>query len=106
MELAKEIFQNLNGWGLTAILFTIGILEFTMGLYKKWKLNDKLVDLASILFGKLLMPVVVSYFALQLLPKFIPEFKDVFSWVPFWWGFFIICIADDLTQYCYHRLHH
>jgi sterol desaturase/sphingolipid hydroxylase (fatty acid hydroxylase superfamily) len=106
MELAKEIFQNLNGWGLTAILFIIGILEFSMGLYKKWKLNDKLVDLASILFGKLLMPVVVSYFALQLLPKFIPEYKDIFSWVPFWWGFFIICIADDLTQYWYHRLHH
>jgi sterol desaturase/sphingolipid hydroxylase (fatty acid hydroxylase superfamily) len=30
----------------------------------------------------------------------------MFAWVPFWWGFFIICIADDLTQYWYHRLHH
>ena len=30
----------------------------------------------------------------------------MFGWVPFWWEFFIICVADDLTQYWYHRLHH
>jgi sterol desaturase/sphingolipid hydroxylase (fatty acid hydroxylase superfamily) len=106
METIKLIFQHLNGWGLTAILFIVGALELLFGLYKNWKTNDKLTDLTSLLFGKFLMPVVISYFALQLLPKALPAYKDIFAWVPFWWGFAIICVADDLTQYWYHRLHH
>src|SRR2546428_384167 len=48
----------------------------------------------------------VTFFGLKLLPLVLPGLKNVFSWVPFWWGFFIICVADDLTQYWYHRLHH
>jgi sterol desaturase/sphingolipid hydroxylase (fatty acid hydroxylase superfamily) len=34
--------------------------------------------------------------------------RNVFDWIPFWWGFAIICVADDLTQYLwrFHRTHH
>jgi hypothetical protein len=36
----------------------------------------------------------------------VADAKDIFGWVPFWWAFLIIAVADDLTQYWYHRLHH
>lgn len=106
MEIIKLLFQHLNGWGLTVILLITGILEFSFGLYRNWKTNEKLVDISSILFGKLLMPVVVSWFALTILPTAIPQYRNVFSWVPFWWGVLLLAVSDDLTQYWYHRLHH
>ncbi|POY36602.1 sterol desaturase [Solitalea longa] len=106
METLKLIFDHLNGWGLTVILLVTGLAEFSLGLYRNWKLNEKLTDLSSLLFGRLIFPVFLSYFALKFFPSVIPQYKDVLSWVPFWWGFFILCIADDLTQYWYHRLHH
>jgi sterol desaturase/sphingolipid hydroxylase (fatty acid hydroxylase superfamily) len=52
------------------------------------------------------LPPVTAFFSLKLLPYVIPGLSNVFSWVPFWAGFFIIAVADDLTQYWYHRLHH
>ena len=39
-------------------------------------------------------------------PTLLPDAKNIFAWVPFWWGFAIIAVGDDLTQYWYHRLHH
>jgi sterol desaturase/sphingolipid hydroxylase (fatty acid hydroxylase superfamily) len=48
----------------------------------------------------------ILYFSLKLLPALLPGWKGAFSWVPFFWGFLIMCVADDLTQYWYHRLHH
>jgi sterol desaturase/sphingolipid hydroxylase (fatty acid hydroxylase superfamily) len=48
----------------------------------------------------------VAYFGLQFLPWALPGMKNAFEWIPFIWGFLIICIYDDLTQYWYHRLHH
>ncbi len=106
MELIKLIFQNLNGWGLTAILFATGVIEFSLGLYKDVKRNDYLVDVGCLFLNRLLLPVVTSYFALKFLPVAFPQLKDTFSWVSFGWGVLIIAIADDLTQYWYHRLHH
>jgi sterol desaturase/sphingolipid hydroxylase (fatty acid hydroxylase superfamily) len=32
--------------------------------------------------------------------------NGIFAFVPFVWGFLIVCVADNLTQYWYHRLHH
>src|SRR6202000_2469186 len=46
------------------------------------------------------------YFGLKFLPLALPGLKNAFDWVPFFWGCAIIAIADDLTQYWYHRLHH
>jgi len=36
----------------------------------------------------------------------LPGLKQSFGWVPFIWAALIIAVADDLTQYWYHRLHH
>jgi Fatty acid hydroxylase superfamily len=43
---------------------------------------------------------------LKFLPWMLPRWKNAFGWVPFLWGCLITAVADDLTQYWYHRLHH
>jgi sterol desaturase/sphingolipid hydroxylase (fatty acid hydroxylase superfamily) len=103
----EEIFENLNTWGLPALVLLIGIVEFSFGLYKKhWSKNERLLDIACFTIPKLIIKPVVAYFSLKFLPYVLPDFKSAFDWVPFWWGFAILCVADDLTQYWYHRLHH
>jgi sterol desaturase/sphingolipid hydroxylase (fatty acid hydroxylase superfamily) len=54
----------------------------------------------------LVVQPAVAYYSLHFLPFIFPYAKNVFNWVPFFWGFIIIAVADDLTQYWYHRLHH
>jgi sterol desaturase/sphingolipid hydroxylase (fatty acid hydroxylase superfamily) len=107
IKFIEEVFHNLNGWGLTAITFGLGFLEFSLGLYKgKWNKNEKMVDIACYALPRLITRPAFTYFALTFLPYVLGEYKNFLEWVPFWWGFVIICIYDDLTQYWYHRLHH
>ncbi|WPU96261.1 sterol desaturase family protein [Mucilaginibacter sabulilitoris] len=68
--------------------------------------NERFVDIACFTLPRLIIRPAVAYFGLKFLPQVLPAFKDEFSWVPFWWGCAIIAVADDLTQYWYHRLHH
>ncbi len=107
IKFIEEIFRNLNTWGLTALTFILGFAEVSLGLYgKKWNKNEKLVDLACYTVPKLIVGPAVAYFGLKFLPAAFPDFKGTLSWVPFTFGALIIAIADDLTQYWYHRLHH
>jgi sterol desaturase/sphingolipid hydroxylase (fatty acid hydroxylase superfamily) len=99
--------KNLNGWGFPALILLLGVVEFSFGLYeKKWSRNERILDILSFVFPPLILGPVLAYFGLKFLPHVIPQYKGIFSWVPFIWGFLIIAIADDLTQYWYHRLHH
>jgi sterol desaturase/sphingolipid hydroxylase (fatty acid hydroxylase superfamily) len=101
------IFQNLNSWGLPVLTLIVGAVEFAYGLYaNKWSKNERALDIISFVVPKLLVRPFVTYIGLLYLPVLFPQGKDMFAWVPFWWGFFIIAVADDLTQYWYHRLHH
>ncbi|MEI6948934.1 sterol desaturase family protein [Paraflavisolibacter sp. H34] len=103
----EAIFRNLNGWGLTALTFILGILEFSLGLYgKKWSRNERFLDIACYTLPKLVVGPVVAYYGLKILPQLLPGAKNQFDWIPFIWGALIIAIYDDLTQYWYHRLHH
>jgi len=97
-----------NDWGITGFMVVLGLAEFLLGLYDRdhWDGNEKLTDLACFAFPRVVVRPFFTYFSLKALPFLLPSAKSVFTWVPFWWGFFIICIADDLTQYWYHRLHH
>ena len=100
-------FQFFNSWGFPGIIFILGIFEFSLGLYeKRWSRNERLLDIFSFILATVIIGPIVAFFSLKFLPHIIPEFKDIFSWVPFVWGFLIIAVADDLTQYWYHRLHH
>lgn len=105
--LVEATFKNLNTWGLPAIMLVLGIFEFALGLYeKRWTKNEKFLDIVCFVAPKILIRPVITYTILKLLPFLLPGLAGTFSWVPFWWGFLIIAVADDLTQYWYHRLHH
>jgi sterol desaturase/sphingolipid hydroxylase (fatty acid hydroxylase superfamily) len=101
------VFNNLSKGGLLVIMVVVGIVEFSFKLLKsKWNNNERILDIVSYFLPGLILKPVMTYFSLQLLPYVLPGLANVFSWVPFWWGFLIIAIADDLTAYWYHRLHH
>ncbi len=103
----ESVFHNLNTWGLPTIILLVGVAEFFLGLYeKRWSRNERILDIVCFVIPKIIVRPAVVYFTLKLLPLLLPGYKNVFSWVPFAWGFFIIAVADDLTQYWYHRLHH
>jgi sterol desaturase/sphingolipid hydroxylase (fatty acid hydroxylase superfamily) len=107
MAIINLIFMNLASWGLTAVFLIVGILEFAFGLYTgRWKRNDRNLDLTTFLINQLLRFVKINFFLLFLLPLVIPQHKGTFSWVPMGWALLIIAIADDFTQYWFHRLHH
>jgi sterol desaturase/sphingolipid hydroxylase (fatty acid hydroxylase superfamily) len=107
IDFIEKAVRNLNSYGFSVLVLFIGILEFSFGMYKKrWSKNEKWVDIACFTLPKLVVRPAVAYFGLKFLPFVLPGFKNVFDWVPFFWGFIIIAIADDLTQYWYHRLHH
>jgi sterol desaturase/sphingolipid hydroxylase (fatty acid hydroxylase superfamily) len=97
-----------SDYGISIFVLLLGAIEFLSGLYDRdrWNGNEKLTDLVCYAFPLLIVRPFVTYFSLKFLPFVLPSWKNTFAWVPFWWGFFIICIADDLTQYWYHRLHH
>jgi sterol desaturase/sphingolipid hydroxylase (fatty acid hydroxylase superfamily) len=107
LNFIEQAFRHLDTWGLLAITFTLGVLEFSFGLYgKHWKKNERLLDIACFALPKLVLRPAIAYFGLQFLPWALPGLKNTFEWIPFGWGFLIICIYDDLTQYWYHRMHH
>ncbi|MEH6307875.1 sterol desaturase family protein [Olivibacter sp. CPCC 100613] len=107
IQFIEAIFENLNTWGFAALTLIIGVIEFSLGLYgKNWNRNEKLLDLVCYALPRLVTRPLVAYFGLKFLPYLLPHGKDALTWVPFFWGFVIICIYDDLTQYWYHRLHH
>lgn len=107
IKIFESIFHNLSIWGLPVLLIIVGIIEFSFGLYdKKWNKNEILTDIVCFALPIIIVRPAIVFFSLKLLPLVLPGLKDIFSWVPFFWAFFIIAIADDLTQYWYHRLHH
>ena len=103
----RPVFANIRTWGLTVFMIVLGIIEFAAGLYDdEWTGEERKIDIVCFLAPKLLLPPVIAFFSLTALPYLLPNLANSLSWVPFWGGFFLIAIADDLTQYWYHRLHH
>lgn len=103
----EAVFKNLGTWGLPAILVVVGIFEFSFGLYEgRWRKNERILDIVCFFGPKLFVRPAIVFFTLKLLPWALPGLASSFSWVPFFWGCFIIAVYDDLTQYWYHRLHH
>lgn len=103
----EAVFRNIRTWGLPLIVVVLGIVEFSLGLYeRKWKKNEAILDIVCFVVPKIIIRPFIVYFSLKLLPVIFPGASNIFGWVPFWWGCLIIAVADDLTQYWYHRLHH
>ena len=94
-------------YALTVFVIALGILEFSFGLYEqRWTKTERSIDIACFAASYIVIRPFTTYVGLKVLPLVLPGLKNLFVWVPFFWGVFIICIADDLTQYWYHRLHH
>lgn len=107
IQYIELIFRNLSEWGLPVLMIIIGLAEFALGLYEnKWDKNEVALDIICFVVPRVLIRPAIVYFTLLALPAVLPGLKGAFSWVPFWWAFLIIAVADDLTQYWYHRLHH
>ena len=107
IKFLEEAFHHLDTWGLVAIIFILGVIEFSFRLYGgHWNKNEKILDIVCFALPRLIIKPLVAYFGLKFLPLVLPGMKNAFDWIPFAWGFIIICIYDDLTQYWYHRLHH
>lgn len=103
----ESVFKNLATWGLPALMIIVASIEFTLGLYqKRWTRNEQILDLVCFVLPRFLVRPGVAYFGLKVLPYIFPDKAGIFSWVPFGFAFLIIAVADDLTQYWYHRLHH
>jgi len=100
IELIKKVIENLNGYGFSVLVLALGILEFSFRMYKgHWNKNEKWVDISCFTIPRLVIRPVAAYYGLKFLPAVLPGFKNSFEWVPFFWGFAIIAVADDLTQY-------
>ena len=88
-------------------ILALGIVEFIAGLYEsRWTKNERFLDIACFAIPYVTVKPLTFYFSLKALPFLLPGLRNTLGWVPFGWGLLIICIADDLTQYWYHRLHH
>lgn len=105
--LAILTLNNFRTWGLPIILLLWGLIEFAVGLYDEvWTKNERILDFACFTIPKILLAPVFNFYSLKVLPVLLPNLANSFSWIPFWWGVLFIAIADDLTHYWYHRLHH
>lgn len=103
----EAVFRHLATWGLVVLTIGIGLVELIAGLYRgKWNKNEAAIDVISFIVPKIILRPTIVYVTLHILPLVLPGRAGVFSWVPFGWGCLIIAVADDLTQYWYHRLHH
>jgi sterol desaturase/sphingolipid hydroxylase (fatty acid hydroxylase superfamily) len=101
------ILQSFYSWGIPGLAVLVGGLEFLLGYYgKEWTRNERTLDFTCLVVSRTVITAVLAYFGQRVFPVVIPSLKDVFAWVPFGWGCAIIIVADDLTQYWYHRLHH
>lgn len=97
----------LTSYGWPLFMVILGVIEFSLGFYeKRWNSNEKALDIACFVVARFVTRPLTAFVGLKALPILLPQLQNKFAWVPFFWGFLIICVADDLTQYWYHRLHH
>ena len=102
-----HFLQSLQPYQFFIIAIGLGAVEFALGLYEeRWTKNERFLDIACLALPRLALDPVVAYFGLKFLPWAIPGWRNAFGWTPLFWGILIIAVADDLTQYWYHRLHH
>lgn len=105
--LLQRAATSFGGNRFIVFVLVLGIIEFAFGMYdESWTKNEKSLDIACFAFPKLISGPFFAWFSVKVLPILFPREHNIFHWVPFFWGFLIVCVADDLTQYWYHRLHH
>ena len=67
IDFFKKVIENLNGFGFPFLVFFIGVLEFSFGLYKgKWPKNERWVDIACFTLPRLIVQPAVAYFGVEV----------------------------------------
>jgi sterol desaturase/sphingolipid hydroxylase (fatty acid hydroxylase superfamily) len=88
-------------------IVVLGLVEFSLGRYSDdWRGNETVLDIVCFALPRLVFAPFFAWFSLTVLPSVAPREHNAFGWVPLFWGILIIAVADDLTHYWYHRLHH
>ena len=90
------------------MLLILGVLEALGGLYfddKRTK-NDWTIELVSLFTLPTLIQPAIFVFALWLGKLCFPQFENYFISLAFGWQILSFLIADDLTQYWWHRFSH
>jgi sterol desaturase/sphingolipid hydroxylase (fatty acid hydroxylase superfamily) len=101
------VSEWLNGNGFVVLIVLLGLAEFSLGRYgEHWRGNETVLDIVCFALPRLVFAPFFAWFSVHVLPAILPREHFIFNWVPFFWGVLILCVADDLTQYWYHRLHH
>jgi sterol desaturase/sphingolipid hydroxylase (fatty acid hydroxylase superfamily) len=97
----------LKGNGFIVFIVALGLLEFSLGRFSdEWRGNETVLDIVCFTLPRLVFAPFFAWFSLTVLPSVAPREHNAFSWVPLFWAILIIAVADDLTHYWYHRLHH
>jgi sterol desaturase/sphingolipid hydroxylase (fatty acid hydroxylase superfamily) len=100
-------YSLVNGDKFILFVLLLGLAEYTAGRYgEHWKGNETVLDLVCFVLPKLVLLPFFTWFSLHALPVLLPRMHHAFAWVPFGWGLLMLAVADDLSQYWYHRLHH
>ena len=90
------------------MLLILGVLEALGGLYfddKRTK-NDWTIELVSLFTLPTLIQPAIFVFALWLGKLCFPQFENYFISLAFGWQILSFLIADDMTQYWWHRFSH
>ena len=94
---------------VTAVLLGFALLELLLGRFlfrHQTTFKDAVIDVAS----AVLVPLVVIQTILSLTPylaeAMVPASEGMWADWPWWVMFGVLLVADDLTQYMWHRLSH
>lgn len=99
--------ELLRGNGFLIFIISLGLIEFSLGRYtEEWRGNETVLDIVCFALPRLVFAPFFALFSLRVLPSIAPREHNAFGWVPLFWGILMLCVADDLTHYWYHRLHH
>ncbi len=93
---------------LLGILLTFALLEWRSGRYKDFGAtrDDTKLEAAMLLALLALLQPGIFFITGKLGMWLMPEQRNAWAHLPAWVMFGILLVADDLTQYWWHRLSH
>lgn len=93
---------------LLAIMATFAVFELVSGRYRELRPTADDTKLEAAMFLALMVVIQPAIFLLtqKICAAAIPAWRGVWSQMP-WWGMaLILLVADDMTQYWWHRVSH
>ena len=92
---------------VTVLFFSMLLWEYLSGIYQQNKRikGEWLVDAISFLQLPIVKTIVV-FMAFNLGALLLPNMKNIFQDLLFWFGFLIVFIPDDFSHYWIHRYSH